>query len=61
MKKGARRKMPPFDYPAVPLVRSHGPLGYSDYESYRAWLRDEFAFRCVYCLSREQWGRVTGE
>lgn len=24
-------------------------------ESYRPWLRDEFAFRCVYCLDREQW------
>jgi hypothetical protein len=24
-------------------------------------LRDEFAFRCVYCLIREQWGHVTGE
>jgi hypothetical protein len=53
--------MPAFDYPAAPLVRIHGPLGYKDYESYRAWLRDEFAFRCVYCLSRERWGRVTGE
>jgi hypothetical protein len=53
--------MPAFDYPAARLVRIHGPLGYTGYESYRAWLRDEFAFRCVYCLSREQWGRVTGE
>jgi hypothetical protein len=51
--------MPLFDYPAVQLVRIHGPLGYNDYSSYRAWLRDEFAFRCVYCFSREQWGRVT--
>jgi hypothetical protein len=53
--------MPAFDYPATRLVRIHGPLGYNGYESYRSWLRDEFAFRCVYCLSREQWGRVTGE
>ena len=22
---------------------------------YKAWLRDEFAFRCVYCLTRELW------
>jgi hypothetical protein len=29
--------------------------------SYRPWLRDEFTFRCVYCLLRKQWGRVTGE
>src|SRR5271167_4677172 len=53
--------MPAFDYPAARLVRIHGPLGYTGYGSYRAWLRDEFVFRCVYCLSREQWGRVTGE
>jgi hypothetical protein len=53
--------MPAFDYPIARLVRTHGPLGYADYASYRAWLRDEFAFRCIYCLSREQWGRVTGE
>lgn len=26
--------------------------------SYRPWLRDEFSFRCVYCLLREQWGQV---
>jgi len=50
-----------FDYPPAPLVRIHGPQGYARYELYRAWLRDEFAFRYVYCLSREQWGRVTGE
>jgi HNH endonuclease len=48
----------PFQYPAAPLVRKHGPRGYSDYESYRPWLRDEFSFRCVYCLKREQWGQV---
>ena len=46
----------PFDYPRVPHVRRHGPLGYADYASYRPWLRDEFSFHCVYCLLREQWG-----
>ncbi|HEV3115460.1 MAG TPA: HNH endonuclease [Gemmataceae bacterium] len=50
----------PFDYPPAPHVRRHGPLGYADYASYRPWLRDEFSFRCVYCLLREQWGRVRG-
>ena len=35
-------------------------MGYSDYGSYRPWLRDEFSFRCVYCLLREQWGIVQG-
>ena len=51
----------PFDYPADPLVRRHGPKGYANYESYRPWLRDEFAFRCVYCLKRENWSHRTGE
>ena len=45
----------PFDYPTEPHVRRHGPRGYADYSSYRSWLRDEFAFRCVYCLHRERW------
>lgn len=44
-----------FDYPTQKHVRRHGPVGYSDYESYREWLRDEFCFRCVFCLRREQW------
>src|SRR5258707_737896 len=50
----------PFEYPPSPHLRRHGPRGYTDYASYRPWLRDEFAFRCVYCLLREQWGRVRG-
>ena len=45
----------PFEYPTEPHIRRHGPAGYSDYESYRDWLRDEFSFRCVFCLWREQW------
>lgn len=45
----------PFDYPKEPPERRHGPQGYADYQSYRPWLRDEFAFRCVYCLLRERW------
>jgi HNH endonuclease len=44
-----------FEYPTEPHARRHGPAGYEDYGSYRAWLRDEFTFRCVYCLHREQW------
>ncbi|MCU0704218.1 MAG: hypothetical protein MUF18_09615 [Fimbriiglobus sp.] len=51
----------PFTYPDRPHGRRHGPVGYADYTSYRPWLRDEFAFRCVYCLRRETWGRVFGE
>lgn len=46
---------PPFEYPAAPHQRRHGPSGYADYASYRPWLRDEFTFRCVYCLQRERW------
>lgn len=50
-----------FDYPEPRPKRTHGPTGYTAYESFRPWLRDEFTFRCVYCLKREQWGQVTGE
>ena len=47
----------PFTYPSR-HTRRHGPTGYRDYGSYREWLRDEFTFRCVFCLNREQWGVV---
>jgi hypothetical protein len=50
-----------FDYPESRTERVHGPAGYSAYESFRPWLRDEFTFRCVYCLKSETWGQVTGE
>jgi hypothetical protein len=50
-----------FDYPESRSERVHGPAGYASYESFRPWLRDEFTFRCVYCLKRETWGEVTGE
>ncbi len=46
----------PFVYPAEPHTRMHGPDGYASYGPYRDWLRDEFTFRCVFCLHREQWG-----
>jgi hypothetical protein len=52
--------MIPFDYPLRPHERRHGPRGYGRPESYRPWLRDEFAFCCVYCLDREQWHRYMG-
>jgi hypothetical protein len=35
-------------------------MGYADTDSYRPWLRDEFAFRCVFCLVREQWENPVG-
>lgn len=44
-----------FDYPDDRANRRHGPVGYANYENYRPWLRDEFDFRCVYCLEREVW------
>lgn len=50
-----------FDYPDFRDHRRHGPRGYANYEGYRPWLRDEFTFRCAYCLKREQWGPITGE
>ncbi len=50
----------PFIYPDRKHKRCHGPRGYRQYRGYRDWLRDEFCFRCVYCLRREQWGLVRG-
>src|SRR5215211_1467883 len=50
----------PFAYPMSPHSRRHGPSGYSRHDSYRPWLRDEFSFRCVFCLVREQWGLRKG-
>jgi hypothetical protein len=52
--------MTPFDYPVSPHMRRHGPQGYKRPESFRPWLRDEFGFRCVYCLDRETWHVSTG-
>jgi hypothetical protein len=45
----------PFRYSDRPHRRKHGPRGYEDYSSFKPWLRDEFAFRCAYCLEREMW------
>lgn len=50
----------PFLYPQATSSRRHGPCGYRDYRDYRPWLRDEFSFRCAYCLSRETWSAVKG-
>lgn len=48
----------PFRFPKHGCgVRRHGPRGYSDYRRYKPWLRDEFDFRCIYCLTRERWER----
>ena len=45
----------PFSYPTTPHVRRHAPSGWKTYSRYKSWLRDEFCFRCVYCLDRELW------
>ena len=45
----------PFVSPPVQFDRRHGPQSYLDPRSYKPWLRDEFQFRCVYCLVRETW------
>ena len=45
----------PFQYESKSHSRRHGPQGYSDPQRYKPWLRDEFAYRCVYCLTRERW------
>jgi hypothetical protein len=44
-----------FQYPSGNASRRHGPNGYADYQSFKPWLRDEFVFRCAYCLIRERW------
>lgn len=44
-----------FDYPKQRYRRRHGPGGYRVYHPFKEWLRDEFTFRCVFCLSRERW------
>jgi hypothetical protein len=43
------------DFPASPQRRRHGPAGYTSYHSYKEWLRDDFLFRCAFCLIREKW------
>ena len=45
----------PFELPAEAHQRLHGPQGHASYNGYKPWLRDEFEFRCVYCLTREKW------
>ncbi len=45
----------PFRYPKKPHVRRHTPPAFRSHHSFKDCLRDEFIFRCVYCLSRETW------
>lgn len=46
----------PFNYPTSAHARKHGPYGYATYQKYKPWLRDDFLYRCAYCLTREAWG-----
>jgi hypothetical protein len=48
-------RLRPFDYAGSYQKRRHEPVGYKDYQNFKPWLRDEFMFRCVYCLFRERW------
>jgi len=50
----------PYRYPPHLHRRRHGPLGYASAAQFRDWLRDEFTFRCVYCLERETWVHRVG-
>jgi 5-methylcytosine-specific restriction endonuclease McrA len=50
-----------FKYPSLAHVRRHGPAGYKNYQSYKPWLRDEFVFRCAYCLTREVWSSSSSD
>jgi hypothetical protein len=45
----------PFAYPNAPHVRAQGPRSYQRYKAFKPWLRDDFVFRCVFCLTREVW------
>lgn len=45
----------PLAYSAFAHVRRHGPVGYLDDAHYKPFLRDDFDYRCVYCLCREAW------
>lgn len=47
----------PFAYPTSSHKRRHQPPQFKKYQQYKPWLRDEFVFTCVYCLSRETWNR----
>jgi HNH endonuclease len=44
----------PFHYPESVHERRHSPAGYKNSASFKDWLRDEFTFRCVYCMFRER-------
>jgi len=46
---------PNIQYSNSVFSRKHSPNGYESYKSFKPWIRDEFWFRCLYCLAREAW------
>ena len=44
-----------FAYPKTRHILRHGPRGYTICRQFKPWLRDDFGFRCIYCLRRERW------
>lgn len=52
--------MQPYQYPPRRHERRHQPRGYKLATDFLPWLRDEFNFRCVFCLEREQWVNTIG-
>src|SRR5438874_1502240 len=51
----------PFVYPSSRITRRHAPAGYDNYQTFKPWLRDEFTFRCVFCLLRERMNGPSGQ
>lgn len=45
----------PFRYANTPFSYAHGPSGYVNYQSFKPFLRDDFSYRCFFCLTRERW------
>lgn len=45
----------PFQYPDTPFSYAHGPSGYVNYQSFKPFLRDDYSYRCFFCLMRERW------
>lgn len=46
--------MTAFEPSLIAHHRRHDPRGYAGNSGYKAWLRDEFEFGCVYCRLREE-------
>ena len=60
MSNGTTLPTEPFGGPKLAAERKHGPV-YTTYASFRPWLRDEFEFRCAYCLHRELFAQAVSD